>query len=38
MNKKNDTYRQIGIGVPYNMNDKFVPSYKWKKVIYTSER
>jgi len=21
MNKKNDTYRQIGIGVPYNMND-----------------
>ena len=21
LNKKNDTYRQIGIGVPYNMND-----------------
>ena len=24
MNKKNDTYRQIGIGVPYNMNDLYL--------------
>lgn len=38
MNKTSILYRQINTDGPFSMNDKFVSSYKWKKVVYTSVR